>query len=149
MKINLLATGLAGAVAIATLAPHLSAEPPKPAAHRVVFELTSEDAQVWDGVLNNVENVQKALGPTSVEVVAHGKGLAMLTTAKNGVVRERLQRNASGGVTFAACENSMKKSSTKKRISCPLRRPSTRASLRSSANKKPGGRTSARDREKW
>ena len=102
------------------LAPHLSAEPPKPAAHRVVFELTSDDAQAWEGVLNNVENVQKALGPTMVEVVAHGKGLAMLTTAKNGAVRERLERSATGGVVFAACENTMKKPSAKKEDLVPF-----------------------------
>ena len=45
--------------------------------HRVVFELTSDEHEQWEKVLNNVENVRKALGPdkTDVEVVMHGNGL--------------------------------------------------------------------------
>lgn len=124
MKKIVMVTGLVGALALGSVAgaPRLGAEPPKTTGHRVVFELTSDDAQTWDGVLNNVENVQKALGPTTVEVVAHGKGLAMLTTAKNGAVRDRLERNATGGVVFAACENTMKRQSTKKEDLVPFAR---------------------------
>jgi len=111
-------------VALATtLAPGLRAEPPKAAAHRVVLELTSGDAQAWEGVLNNVENVQKALGRVSVEVVAHGDGLAMLTSSKNGAVRERMKQNADGGVVFAACENTMKRKNVKKEDLVPFAKP--------------------------
>jgi uncharacterized protein len=89
-------------------------EPPAKATHRVIFELTSDDAEAWNGVLNNVENVKKALGATSIEVVAHGKGLALLTAASNSDVHDRLKQSADGGVAFAACENTMKRQNLQK-----------------------------------
>lgn len=109
MRGAFVAVGLGGALAATLLAPHLLAEPAKTPRHRVVFELTSGDPQAWDGVLNNVENVQKALGPSAIEVVVHGKALGMLTTAKSGPVRDRMKQLADGGVTFAACENTMRR----------------------------------------
>lgn len=115
MKKPGLIAGLVSVLAAASFAPRVFGEAPKPAQHRVVFELTSDDAQAWDGLLNNVENVQKALGPTSIEVVAHGKGLAMLTSAKSSPpVQARLKKHADSGVLFAACENTMRKQSLAK-----------------------------------
>lgn len=114
MKRTLLVAGLIGVLAAASLAPRLSAEPRKFPSHRVVFELTSDEAQAWDAVLNNVENVQKALGQTTLEVVVHGKGLGMLTAAKSGAHSERMKQNANRGVVFAACENTMKRQHVKK-----------------------------------
>jgi intracellular sulfur oxidation DsrE/DsrF family protein len=77
--------------------------------HRVVFELNTDDENAWAMLLNNVENLEKALGTVRIEVVTHGKGIAMLTTSKNASVIERLQRIAESGVVFAACENTMAK----------------------------------------
>ncbi len=78
--------------------------------HRVLIELTSDDPKVWEGVLNNVENVRKALGAqaTAVEVVAHGKGLGLLI-ASTTPLAARVATLASEGVVFAACQNTMKK----------------------------------------
>lgn len=78
--------------------------------HRVVFEVTTDDAQVWQGVLNNVENLQKALGAetTEIRVVAHGKGLGLLMktdTAQAG----RIASLAGPRVKFQACENTMRR----------------------------------------
>ena len=84
-------------------------------AHRAVIEVTAEAAPQWESVLNNVENLQKAFAPepTEVEVVAHGKGLAMLQ--KNNAARaERMSRIAAGGVKFAACENTMRRMKVQK-----------------------------------
>jgi len=80
------------------------------ARHRVVFEETVEGAEQWTGVLNNVENVQKSFGATEtdIEVVAHGNGLGLVTNT-NVSLKERMQRIASRGVVFAACENTMKR----------------------------------------
>ncbi len=79
-------------------------------AHRVVFEVTSADAQAWQSVLNNVENVQKALGSdaTEIRVVAHGGGLGMLLKT-NTALAERITSLASPRVKFVACENTMKR----------------------------------------
>lgn len=78
--------------------------------HRVVFEVTTDDSQVWQGVLNNVENLQKALGAetTEIRVIAHGKGLGLLMktdTAQAG----RIASLASPKVKFLACENTMRR----------------------------------------
>lgn len=81
----------------------------RPAEHRIVFELTSDEPQAWSSILNNVENAQKALGHATIEVVAHGRGLDMLRAEKNAEVLERLSALASRGVIFAACQNTMKK----------------------------------------
>lgn len=78
--------------------------------HRVVFEVTADGAEQWQSILNNVENLHKAFGPTQTElaVVAHGKGLGFLL-ATNTAMHERLARVAQSGVTFAACENTMRR----------------------------------------
>ena len=56
----------------------MTAEPEKPAAdkmHKIVFEVSIDGAEKWQGALRNVENVHKSLGvrTTKMEVVAHGK----------------------------------------------------------------------------
>lgn len=83
--------------------------------HRVVIEVSVDGAERWDGVLNNAENVRKALGAdkTEVEIVAHGKGLGMLLQ-KNDADRDRIERLAKEGVKFRACENTMRKQSVQK-----------------------------------
>lgn len=83
--------------------------------HRAVIEVTAEAAPQWEAVLNNVENMQKAFAPepTEIEVVAHGKGLAMLQKA-NVAQSERMAKIAATGVKFAACENTMRRMKVQK-----------------------------------
>lgn len=113
MKNAMLIAGLLAGVAAASVAPRVFADAPRSRQHRVVFEVTTDDPRAWEGILDNVENVRKALGPTSVEIVAHGKGLAMLTRAKSAPLSRRLEQAAGDGVVFAACENSMRKQDVK------------------------------------
>lgn len=80
-----------------------------PRSHRVVMEVSSDNPAVWEGALNNAENLKKALGDTTaIEVVADSGGLGMLLRT-NSAQTERLQRLAGGGIVFAACENTMRK----------------------------------------
>ena len=82
--------------------------------HKIVFEVTMEGSEQWTGVLNNVENLRKALGvATEIEVVAHSKGLGMLI-AKDNALADRMKTLADEGVVFAACENSMKRKNVTK-----------------------------------
>ena len=83
--------------------------------HRIVIEVNVEGQEAWTGILNNIENLQKALGPdrTQIEVVAHGKGLSLLL-AKEAPLTERLKRISDTGVVFAACENTMRRKNVKK-----------------------------------
>ena len=83
--------------------------------HRIVLEVTTEREESWQAILNNVENVQKALGreQTHIEVVAHGKSLSLFL-ASNAPLKERLERISKTGVVFAACENTMRRKNVKK-----------------------------------
>lgn len=79
-------------------------------AHRVVFEVTTEGTELWQSVLNNVENLQKALGKeaTEVEVVAHGKGIGMLRKT-NTELKDRIASLAGPKTKFSACQNTMRR----------------------------------------
>lgn len=82
--------------------------------HRVVFEVNVDGAEQWQGILNNVENLQKSFGSgtSELEVVAHGKGLGLILKI-NESMRERLQLVSGAGVCFAACENTMRRMNLK------------------------------------
>ncbi len=78
--------------------------------HRIVFEIVAEGAEPWNALLNNVENVRKAFGAeaTEITVVGHGKGLGLLL--KTSEVASRVEViGGQGGVTFAACQNTMRR----------------------------------------
>lgn len=92
-----------------------------PAAHRVVMEVSSDSPKVWEALMNNAENLQKSLGSqaTSIEIVAHGAGLALLMKG-NETHAERLARIAGSGVVLAACENTMKRKSITREALLPF-----------------------------
>jgi intracellular sulfur oxidation DsrE/DsrF family protein len=72
--------------------------------------VTSADAQVWEAVLNNIANVQRALGidVTEIRVVAHGKGLGLVMKT-NTPFAARITALTTTRVKFVACENTMKR----------------------------------------
>ncbi|MGI8437403.1 MAG: DsrE family protein [Chthoniobacterales bacterium] len=71
--------------------------------------MTTEGAEQWTALLNNVENLRTAFGnATQIEVVAHGQGLSLLV-AKDNALAERMEKLGASGVVFAACENTMKR----------------------------------------
>ena len=77
--------------------------------HLAVVEVSNENAEEWQNILNNVENLQNAFWPerTAIEVVAHDKGLGLLLNQDNAL-EERLRMLAERGVVLAACENTMR-----------------------------------------
>ena len=91
------------------LAVGVTTERHKKPKHTVVFEVDVEGAEQWQGILNNIENLQKTFGhdTTEIEVVAHGKGLGLILKT-NEAMRERLQSLSNADVRFAACENTMR-----------------------------------------
>jgi intracellular sulfur oxidation DsrE/DsrF family protein len=77
--------------------------------HKVLFEFTSPGHEPSTSVLNNIENVRKALGAgTQVILIAHGPGIALLQKS-NTENAARMRKLADAGVVFAACENTMKR----------------------------------------
>jgi uncharacterized protein len=97
--------GLAASTLLSMAGPPLT----KGAPHRVVFEFVSEETKQQEALLNNIENVLKALGAgTQVLVVAHGPGLNLLHRPEKAIA-ERITGLAGQKVTFAACQNTMKR----------------------------------------
>ena len=75
---------------------------------RVVFQVSDNDDKKWNLALNNVKNVQQALGADNVdiEVVTYGPGVNMLKFESN--VAERVDEAIKAGVKIVACQNTMK-----------------------------------------
>ena len=83
------------------------AQNPASQKHRVVFQVSDNDAKRWELVMSNIRNIQADLGKENitVEVVAYGPGLGMLkidSTAAN-----RIADALRAGVKVVACENTM------------------------------------------
>ena len=113
---------LAAALALLPLTA-MTAEPEKAASdktHQVVFEVTSDGPEKWQGALRNVENAQKSLGAKAgkLVVVTHGKGLGLLlakNAAEHPEMKEKLAKLHADGVVFAACENTMRRDKIEKK----------------------------------
>lgn len=74
---------------------------------KVVIQVSSGDSATQELVLNNAINLQKELGiqHVTIEIVAYGPGLEMLTTGSP--FRDRVESMAKQSVRFRACENTM------------------------------------------
>ena len=79
------------------------------AKHRIVFQVNVDGQEQWQSVLANVENLQKEFGPrnTQIEVVCFGKGVDMLLNT-DAPLAERIAKDHAAGVTFAACQNTLR-----------------------------------------
>lgn len=81
--------------------------------HRLAIQVTENDAEKFNLVLNNAANVSQEYNrrgeEVSIEVVAYGPGLHMLRT-DTSPVKERLQsfRDGMPNVVFTACGNTVK-----------------------------------------
>ena len=120
MKTPLKIIALAALFALPLMA--LPDEPEKTSAdrtHKVVFEVSIDGAEKWQGALCNVENTRKELGAaTKIEVVTHGKGVGMLlakTSVENAELKAKLEQLHADGVVFAACENTIKREKLEKK----------------------------------
>ncbi|MFI4929912.1 MAG: DsrE family protein [Burkholderiales bacterium] len=80
-----------------------------PALHKLVIQVSDNDAQKWNLALNNARNVQDDLGgpeATELEIVVYGPGIGMLKS--DSPVAKRVADALSAGVKVVACENTMK-----------------------------------------
>ena len=113
---------IAASLGLALSGPVLAADSAKPAQpakhkavakkaaprHKVVFQVSDGDPKKWNLALNNVNNVQEALGKknVTVEVVAYGPGINMLRM--ESVVGNRVDDAVANGVKIVACETTMR-----------------------------------------
>ncbi len=77
--------------------------------HKVVIQVSTDDARTQTIALNNAVNLQKEYGLDNIDVqiVAYGPGLGLLT--KKGKNAERVKSLAVQGINFNACGNTMAK----------------------------------------
>ncbi|MDE2454466.1 MAG: DsrE family protein, partial [Burkholderiales bacterium] len=94
--------------AAATLAGAAATAQAAEAKTRAVFQVSDADPAKWNLALNNVANVQQALGAGAVEleIVAYGPGIRMLQD--DSVVGNRIADALAAGVAVVACQNTMK-----------------------------------------
>ena len=75
--------------------------------HKIVFQLSSEDTLVHKALMRQLNNVLTAAPNAKMEVVCHGPGINLLVSGKT-VVLDKIQLLRAKGVTFEACENTLK-----------------------------------------
>ena len=79
------------------------------AKHKLVIQVSTDDPRTQKIALNNAVNLQKLHGMdnVSIEVVAYGPGLGLLTTKSKEA--DRVKSLAMQNITFSACGNTMAK----------------------------------------
>ncbi len=77
--------------------------------HKIVIQLNTADTLAWNATMGNIKNLQK-IWPAhlNVEVVIHGLALNLLVASKTPMAKD-ITELAKTGVSFIACENSMRK----------------------------------------
>jgi intracellular sulfur oxidation DsrE/DsrF family protein len=75
--------------------------------HKLVIQVSTDDVRTQRVALNNAVNLQKLYGldNVTIEVVAYGPGLNLLTT--ESAVASRVKSLAVQDITFSACQNTM------------------------------------------
>ena len=75
---------------------------------KVILQVSDADPAKWTLALNNVKNVQQALGvdKTEIEIVVYGPGIGMLKM--DSTVGDRVNEAKKTGVTIVACGTTMK-----------------------------------------
>jgi hypothetical protein len=78
------------------------------AKEKVILQVSDADVAKWNLALNNVKNVQQAIGADKVdaEIVVYGPGIGMLKS--DSVVANRIEEAKKAGVTIVACGTTMK-----------------------------------------
>jgi intracellular sulfur oxidation DsrE/DsrF family protein len=79
------------------------------AKHKLVIQVSTDDARTQKIAMNNAVNLQKLYGVDNVEIeiVAYGPGLGMLT--KKSKYADRVKSLAMQDIKFSACMNTMNK----------------------------------------
>lgn len=80
-------------------------------AHRIIFQLATDDTLAWKGLMKNVKHLKEGWGDSlAIEIVAHGPGLNLLVQQKT-TQWEAIKKFKAMGIDFVACENTMKERS--------------------------------------
>jgi len=109
-----------------TFAPLNSSAAEEHSAHKVVLQISSNDKEKMNLILNNASNINKYYldkgEEVQIEIVAYGPGLDMLRNDKSAV-KDRIKSIAQNfeSVSFKACDNTLQKAlKNEKKKSIPL-----------------------------
>jgi intracellular sulfur oxidation DsrE/DsrF family protein len=105
---NLLSALIVAAFSAVAAVPALAQGNERPL-HKMVIQVSDNDAQKWNLALNNARNVQDDLGgpeATDLEIVVYGPGIGMLKS--DSPVAKRVADALKAGVKVVACENTMR-----------------------------------------
>ena len=78
-----------------------------PRQHRIVMQLTSGDTLVHKNLMKQFKNMMEASATVKLEVVCHGPGMDLLMSDRS-VVQGKVKEFAAKGVTFLACDNTIR-----------------------------------------
>lgn len=81
--------------------------------HRIVFQVTTPDTAAYRSLTRQINHVLAAWPEAQMEVVVHNKGIGMLLKEKTNVQPELAALKAKG-ITFLACENTLKQQKIEK-----------------------------------
>jgi intracellular sulfur oxidation DsrE/DsrF family protein len=81
--------------------------------HRIVFQLSTNDTLAHKALMKQISNITSVAPDTKIEVVCHGPGLELLVIGKT-TVQEKIALFTEKGITFLACEFSMKERNVSK-----------------------------------
>ena len=79
----------------------------KNSVHKIIFQLTTNDTMAHKALMKQLNNITTVAPTTKIEIVCHGPGLEMLIT-ENSIVHQKIKQLSAIGVSFIACEFSMK-----------------------------------------
>ena len=96
------ATSLLGLAGVA------AAQTPGPKKHRIVMEMSLAGMDAWKHAVGHISVLRTAFkDDVQIEMVCLGEGLAVLKKTDTEL-QAQLTKHAEAGVTFAACQNSMR-----------------------------------------
>jgi len=75
---------------------------------KIVWEIGAKDTAVHSAIFRQINNVLTVAPDTKIEVVFHGNAIFVLTKDSSLHI-PKIQKDQARGVTFAICNNSMKR----------------------------------------
>lgn len=75
---------------------------------KIVWEIGAKDTAVHSAIFRQINNVLTAAPETKIELVFHGNAILVLTI-DSSMHLSKIQKELSRGVSFAVCNNSMKR----------------------------------------
>jgi hypothetical protein len=75
---------------------------------KIVWEVGAKDTAVHSAIFRQINNVLSVAPDTKIEVVFHGNAIFVLTKDSSLHI-SKIQKEQARGVTFAICNNSMKR----------------------------------------